>query len=866
MRKILLVITIAVAFASQIFPCAAISVKKIAAPQDTVKSSAASDSSFVAADSVGRKKEELDATVFSSAKDSLIFDVKQKKMFLYNGGEIKYKETNLTAGEIILDFETKDLTARGIEGIDSTGEKKIVQTPELIDAGEKYKGAELAYNFETKQGVISMAENKQGYKTFRGQKVNKVAEDIYFVRDGIFTTCEGNPPVTYFKAKEMKIIKGDKIIAKWIWMYIGGVPLPVPVPFAVFPLDKGRRSGIVVPTYGQDAKRGFYFRGGGYYFALSDYADLTLLGDIYFKGGFGLRSRFRYKKRYDFSGELNLGYSNMSIGSAGDPDYERRKDWEVRWKHSQTFTPNTKLNVNVKFYSSDYLANNSVDYDNLYRQNVISTAKFTHRWDGGSSINLNYYRMQNLKNGDITEKLPELSYNLPIIYPFAVSGSRKKFYEKIGIHYHSRLRNEHTVKEGESKWRAGAQHDVSINASGKIGYFNLTPAITYTEKWYDKYKEIDNVIVEKIDDEGNVTKTDSLVEREVYAFTPVRTFDFRVSASTKFYGIAQINGFGVEAFRHTVNPSVSFVYKPDFSEERFGYYGTYTKADGSVVKYDKFSEGIFGGSGNGEAQRMNFSINNVFEIKTQKDPTDTTSQQKKIKLLNLNFGSSYNFAADSVRLSDLRVSYRTNVGDIISFSGNSTFTFYDQNGSRKINKFLLEAKKGLLRQTASSFSVNLRLTGEKIKALSGSEKENEKRKDDEFFKNDYSSFRDSRDLIQAELDETDFSLPWSLNLTYNYGFSKPTPEPGTSRSSISASFSFNLTKKWKFTMRGNYDFVNEEISAPVFTAYRDLGCWEMFFTWYPLGTYRGFKFNIRLKAPELRDIKLEKSKDIFSGR
>ncbi len=827
-----------------------------------------SDSLKAKADSVSKKQNELDAVVFSSAQDSLIFDVKQKKMYLFNNGKIKFKDTDLSAGEIDVDFETKDLVARGIEGVDSSGNEGIIQTPVLIDKGENYKGAELAYNFKTKQGVITLAENKQGYKTFRGQKVNKVADDIYFVRDGIFTTCEGDPPVTYFQAKEMKIIKGDKIIAKWIWMYIGGVPMPIPVPFAVFPLDKGRRSGIIIPTYGQDARRGFYLRGGGYYFALSDYMDLTLLGDLYFKGGYGLRSRFRYKKRYNYSGELNLGYSNISIGEAGDPDFERRKDWEIRWKHAQTFTPNTKLSVNVKFYSSDYLANNSVDYDNLYRQNVVSSAKFTHTWDGGSSLNLNYYRMQNLKTGDVTEKLPELSYNLPIIYPFAKGVSKKKFYEKIGIHYHSRLRNEHTIKDDITEWRAGAQHDVSINASGKIGYFNLTPAINYTEKWYDKYKTITNYVHETTDEYGNVIKVDSLVEKEVYGFAPVRTFDFRLAASTKFYGIAQINNFGVEAFRHTVNPSVSYVYKPDFSQSQFGYYGSYTKADGSTVLYDKFSDGIFGGSGQGESQRLDFSLNNIFEIKTQKDPTDTTSQQKKIKLLNLNFGSSYNFAADSIKLADLRVSYRTSVGDLLSFSGNSTYTFYDQDGSRKIDKFLLSQKKGLLRQTASSFSVNLRLTGKKIKELSGKKKkaEKEEEQEDDFFKNDYSSFHDSRDLMQAEMDETDFSLPWSLNVTYNYGFSKPTPAPGTERSSINASLSFNLTKKWKFTMRGNYDFINDEVSAPVFTAYRDLGCWEMFFTWYPIGTYRGFKFNIRLKAPELRDIKLEKSRDVFSGR
>ncbi len=806
-----------------------------------------------------KKKDELKAVVYASSRDSLIFDVKSKKMFLYGKGEIKYDKTDLQSGFVELNFNSSQLKAKGIETIDSLGEKLTEETPILSDNGEQYKGSELTYNFKTKQGTISLAENQQGNKTFRGQKVRKVSKDIFFVKDGVFTTCKGNPPVTYFTAKQMKIIQKDKVIAKWIFMWVAGVPIPIPVPFAVFPLDRGRHSGLILPSYGDDATRGFYLRGLGYYFAINDYIDLSLVGDYYFKGGWGARSRLRYKKRYLYNGEVNLGYSRVAVDNPGEPNYTRRTDWNLSVRHSQAFNPTAKLNVNVKYYTSDYLSNNSVNYDKLYQQNVISNATFSKRWENGTSLTLNYYRSQNLKSGDITEKLPGLSLNLPIVYPFRSklsSSGKLKWYEKIGLKYNGTLRNQHSIRNNEEKWKAGMQHSVGINTSTKIGYINFSPSFNYKEKWYNHHTEYNNFSHYSLDADSNLVPIDSIVTSRVKSYDFVRTFNLSFSASTKIYGMANINALGIGAFRHTVMPSVSYTYQPDFSTDKYPYYGEYQKVDGTVVRYDKYSNELFGGVSSNESQSVNFNLNNVYEIKTLKDPRDTTSNSKKIKLLNWSISSRYNFSADSLNLSDMRLSYRTSIGDYLSFSGSSSYTFYDYDGTHRINKFLATENKGLMRITGTSFSVNSRISGEKIKALAASKDTS-----------NIDKINRKRDLLnQFSIDETDNSIPWSLDFTYNYRFSKPTPLPGDVRSSIAAGLSFNLTKGWKFTFRSNYDFVTKEISAPVFTAYRDMGCWEMLFTWHPIGVYRGFRFNIHLKAPELRDIKIEKSKDIFSGR
>lgn len=813
-------------------------------------------------DSLTASDDEVDAVVYASASDSLLFDVKNKKMNIYGNGELKYKQTDLVSGKIIIDFPTNELEAFGVaDTADTTGET-FVETPQLTEEGETYQGSYIKYNFQTQRGYISLAKNEEEGSRYEGQRIKKVSKDVFFIEDGIYTTCGGEDPVTYFTAKKMKVIHKDKIIAEWIFMYIGGVPLPVPLPFAVFPAESGRRSGIIAPSYGRIGNRGWYFRNFGYYLALSDYMDLALTGDYYTRGGWGTRSRFRYAKRYNYSGNINAGYSVITTGEENDPDRTKQIDWNLSVFHNQQFNPSTRLDANLQFQSSTYLENNSVSYDDLLKQDIISNATLNKRWDNGTSLVLNYSRRQNLQSGNIYETLPSASYNVPVFYPFRdkYSTSRdQQWYELIGVNYSGKLTNQRNKIEGDLNIRGGVQHNVSVNASPKVGYFNFTPAVNYTEKWYNKRIEKEVVPEYSVDSLGNVDTTYSVVDKDIKEINFVRTFDFSLSTQTKLYGMFNINNFGVEAIRHTVTPSISYNYRPDFSEDKFGYYGEYVDVNGELVSYDLYQNEVFGGVSSGESQSINFSVGNVFEMKTLKDPTDTTSQQEKIQLLNLTASTGYNFAADKFKLSDLRLNYRTQVGNWLNFSGSSIYSFYIYKDGL-INKFLVSEGRGLFRLTNFNFTISTTLSGEK---LSGEERRSGFGEDEE---SDYAAFNKSDYIALYDEVPSDFSIPWNLSLNYNYNMSKANPDNPTIRSTIGANLSMNLTEKWKLTFRGNYDFDANELTAPQVTIYRDLDCWEMNFTWNPIGTYSGFRFEIRMKAPELRDIKVTKTRDIFTGR
>lgn len=813
-----------------------------------------------------KKNRDVDAVVSASAKDSLIYDVKNKKMYLFGSGELKYKQTDLKSGKIFVDYEKNELEAFGIQDTSDTAKVKIKQVPILAEGKDVYEGSSIRYNFKTQQGFISLAKNKEETSRYEGEKVKKVDKDIYFIENGMFTTCEKDTPHTYFSASEMKVIQRDKIIAKWIFMHIGGVPFPIPVPFAVIPNESGRRSGIILPTYGQELRRGQYFRNFGYFFALSDYFDLALTGDYYTKGGYGLRNRLRYAKRYDFSGTLNAGYSRVIIGEEGDPNRQEQTDWNLSLYHNQQIDPTSRFDANLQFQSSTFFKNNSTNYNDLLSQDIISNATYSKRWDeSGNSLSINYSRTQNLASGNIYESLPNISFSKNITYPFKSEGTEsfrdQKWYEMIAYTYSGQFRNERKKTEGNLKIRGGFQHDLSFSASPKIGYFNVAPRIGYQEKWYNKHVKIENKVVDVIDPQTNqVTQKDSLVVTDIRELKFVRTFDMSVSASTKLYGVMQPNILGIEAFRHTLLPSISYSYKPNFADNTWGYYDSYKKANGEVVYYDKYQNEIFGGAFAGEQQSLNFSLGNVFEIKTMKDPNDTTknTDANKFQLLNLNASIGYNFAADSLKLSDLSLSYRTQIGQLFSFSGSSTFTFYDYEGNFKVNRFLASVGKGLFRLSNFSFSVSTNLMGEGNQESKSIQQKSE---------SDYDAFQ-KKDYITLYDDNgsPDLSIPWNLNLSYNFNLSKITPNQSSTFSNLSADLGFSLTKNWKFTVRGSYDFDRKEIIAPQISIYRDLHCWEMNFSWNPIGTYRGFMFEIRMKAPELQDIKVSKSRGLYSGR
>ena len=812
--------------------------------------------SLLVPDTLTRRTYDVDTVIYTNASDSLIFYVKKKKMNIYGDASILYKQTDLKSANIFVDFESSNIDAEGIPSDTVPGKYK--GTPVLKEGADTYEGFRMKYNFKTKRGFISSAGTESEGAVYTGAKIKKVDEETYFIEDGIYTTCDADTPHYYFYSPEMKVIHKEQIVARWIWLYFGGVPFPLPLPFAVFPIESGRRSGIIPPVFGKDATYGNYFSHFGYFWAISDYMDWNVTADYYTRGSFNINSRYRYAKRYNFTGSLEGNYKVFKIGEPTDENRQVSKDWFVKWNHNQSITPTLRFDANLQFVSgTNYSRRTIYDLNEVLSRDIISNVTLVKSWDeSGNSISVNYSRTQNLDNERVSEILPRLSFNMSQKYPFRGKGSSGdyKWYELIGFTYSGLFQNNRNRTGDDLKIRGGIQHQLSTNASPKIGYFSITPSFSYTERWYNKR-------IEKEFAGLTVNGNDSIVTKDINEINMVRTFRTGISASTKFYGIVQPGIFGISAVRHTVNPSISYSYTPDFSEPFWGYYGTYVNSQGNEVKYNKFEREIFGGPGSGETQNISFRVSNIFEMKTAANPADTTSKEEKIQLLNLDASLSYNFAADSLKFSPLSLGFRTQVGNWLTFNGNSSYSLYDVNETgQSIDQFLIDRGKGLLRLTNFSFSISTSLSGEKLKS-SEPETQTTLGSEDEF------------QLGQAErvykgiydTKEPDFTIPWDITLNYNYTLNKSNPSAVTTYSNISSSLNFNLTPNWKFSFSGSYDFDRKEFAAPQIRVSRDLHCWIMNFTWNPIGTYRGYTLEIRVKAPQLQDLKITKRDRFYSG-
>jgi lipopolysaccharide assembly outer membrane protein LptD (OstA) len=813
----------------------------------------------------------VDTVVNYSARDSIVYSMRTRFMDLYGKTDLQYQTLSLKAEQTSVNWNTMTLTAHGIPDTSDKKGKKTIGSPIMKDGGETYNGSHISYNFQTKKGKINVAQTKMDNGYYHGIDIKKDGPDVLYVADGRFTTCDEEDPHYYFFSPKMKVLVHDKVIAEPVYFYVADVPLFV-LPFGVFPSHGGRSSGLIAPAYGEDNRRGKFLSHFGYYWAASECWDVATAFDWYTRGGWLNRSNVRYNLRYDFNGSLTTNFTNLTTGDPADPTYQSEKAYNVVWRHHQDINPSTQFDANFTFTTGKFYQQFSNNLDDVLRQNIVSTATLTKTWEESNSrLSIYAYRDQNLTSGAISEQLPSISFTQGQIFPFKPKSKSRglstetsaelPWYDLISLSYSGQGSNTH-VREiltpnsiapdstvTIDKYHYGINHSIVVNMAPKLGYFTLTPSINYNEKWYPKHTEYDTL--------GNA--------HEVSGFRAVRTYNLGLAASTKFFGLFQPGIFGITGFRHTVTPTLAYTFQPDFSTPGYGYYGTYTNVNDTthrINKYSLFANEVYGGAPSGRSQSLSMNVGNVFEMKYA--TSDTANKEEKLQLLNLNASLSYNFAADSLRFSPITLSYRTELGKFLSVSATTTHNLYvfDENAGTRVNRFLLSDRGKIADLTSVSFGLTTSLSGQKKqpKTDQSTPASVQGEQDKLSAGNLPMSTNTPRRLNQGIYDqeEADFSIPWNISLSYSFSQFQNDPRQKSRSSALSSQLSFNLTDKWQISTGAYYDFVRDEFSAPSVSVTRDLHCWTMNFTWRPTGIAQGFLLELKVKAPELQDLKITK--------
>ena len=826
-----------------------------------------------------KKKPLLLSKVRYTAKDCVRINRKENKLILYNEAELYYQDIELRAGIIILDYNTNEVNAGRIE-IDSV----LVQYPFFKQANNEINPDSIRFNFDTQKALIWNSKSGQNGMDIFAALTKKQNDSVYFIKDARVSTAgklvggddEGGIDY-YFKVRKGKIIPGGKIISGLTNMFIADVPTPVGIPFAYFPSSQTQESGFIIPSIGESNLRGYYIQNGGYYLALSDYFDFTLIADYYTNGSYGFRGDTQYNRRYKYRGKFSFRYENLINEARGLPEYSKSTVFNVQWNHSKDAksSPNSTFSASVNFGSSDYYRQsvNQLNSPNFLNNNLSSSISYSKTFPAKPRVNvsINTAMSQNSQSKSVNLTLPTLQATMERIYPFAPKvGAKKGFFQNINFQYSGRGENRIITTEEAlfspsmfDNAKTGMKHSIPLSTNFKIiKYLSVSTSVNFEEVWTqntirfnDFNKETQQVVIDTINNIG--------------AF---RQYSLSASLGTTIYGTVN---FGedkkIQSIRHTLRPSISYTNRPSFEQ----YYDTYiVDADGNTAEYTRYQNSLFGVPGKSLSNSMGISLGNNFEAKVR-DKDSTASGPKKVVLLNnLNITTSHNFAADSFRWSPLRMSTGFSLfKGQMSVNTGGTFDPYalDEKNVR-INTYNITNGGGLLRLTSANVNMNysfsstqLGRSGDKNKRAEEESASSGGREDDLFGKAE--DFTDRR-ITDTENTEPPpkypsyrAKIPWDLKLAYSLTYNNSRNQREFSNNSLMFSGNIELTPMWKVGLSSGYDFKGEGFTYTQLRFNRDLKSWRLNFSWVPFSDRASWNFFIGIKSGLLSDIKYEKQSE-----
>ncbi|MET0391893.1 MAG: putative LPS assembly protein LptD [Chitinophagaceae bacterium] len=805
------------------------------------------------------------------AQDSAVIMIRSKKIYLYGKTKTDYQDVTLTAPLVEINQQTQILTAYNKR--DSSG--SVVSEAQFTQGEQGFTSDTIRYNFKTRRGLTINAITQSGETFVHGGIIKKIDDNVTFVKDALFTTCNLDEPHFAFRANKLKMINKKLAISGPTHPEFEGVPVPVYLPFGFFPLNQGRHSGLLPPQFATNDQFGLGLEGLGYYKVINDYWDAKFYGNVYSYGGWSANINPTYRKRYRYSGSFNFGLQKTKRNFKGDPDYYSNNSYTLNWTHSvdARARPGVTFSAYVNASSTSYNKNVPNNPNLNFQNQLASSITYSKTWiDKPFNLTVSANHNQNNQTGIVNLSLPDVGFTVNTIYPFQKKdfAGTKKWYEQLGIAYNGSFRNQVSFYDSAFKLRQlidtlqwGAQHSIPITLSLPPilgGAVVVSPSISYSQVWLaQKFRRTWNPV------EG---KLDTAITKGIFIDQQA---SFSLSFNTALFGLYRFRGKRLQAIRHVIRPSLGLSYRPDLSKKHF--YDVQVDATGYMARFSEFQGGLFGGYGEGRSGGLTFQLDNNLEMKVRSKSDTSENGIKKIRLVDgYGFTTAYNFLGDSMKLAPVQFYFRTNLLDKINLNANATMSPYQVDArGRDINKYAWEGgkfKPG--RITSGSISLS---TTFKSKAKD-EEKEKEKQKELDQQLNDPTLAADRQRLLdymrQNPAEFVDFNIPWQVSLSYSLYFSEQfKPDySGFERvisSNVNFNGSFNLAPKWNFSVNGYYDFDTKKLQTFTMAISRDMHCWQMSINVTPIGLYRFFNFTISPKSGLLQDLRINRTRSFFSG-
>lgn len=810
-------------------------------------------------------------------------------MTLLNQAVVTYGDIKIEAGKIVIDNKTGNIEAYGIPE-DSTG--VYSQKPVFTQGTNVIKPDSIVANRFSKKVLTYNATTLQGEFNVIADVTKRVNDSVIFMRNARFTTSKDpENPDYYFKANRIKFVPGKKIVTGVVQMFIADVPTPIGLPFSFFPMTTERKSGIIIPSFGNNNNQGYFLQNGGYYFAINDYVDLTVLGDYFTNGSYGARIESNYRLRYKYSGSLRFLYENQLQSERGFSNFQQTSRYNINWQHAQDAksNPTSRFSASVNLGSSQFYVQsfNLVNQGAVLNNSFNSSISYNKTFTGEPQVNItaSATHNQNTNTNVVNMSLPNLQGNVSRVFPFAPKeGVRKGIIHNVNLQYSMRSENRIATTDADFLTAKmfdnavfGVRHSIPIATNFKIAkYFNVGVNANYDESWViETYKQtlVDN------GSGGFTTRRDS-----IKGFDAFRTYNYGANIGTTVYGSWQSKDKNakLQAIRHIIRPSISYSANPSFEQ----YYDRLLDERGLDVLpeerfYSRFEGSLYGAPGRTFASSVGFNIQNNVEAKVR-DRDSTKTDLKKIAILkSLNFATSYNIAGDSLNWSPVQMSGVIPLTSKVDLNFDANFDPYAlDNNNVRINTFNINNGGSLFRLTRAGARVGFRLSDKDFIKEDDTAKKSDKEKvtntnfknggrDDDLFGAavDYAAGANVDPNKPAQEQEVDvskdryrFKIPWNLNISYTMTYENAQRQNSLNRQSLMISGDLELSPRWSIGGNTGYDFADSGISFTTLRFERDLESWRMSFNWTPIGPRDAWFFFIGIKSGALSDIKWDQRK------
>lgn len=812
------------------------------------------------------------------ATDSLIFDFRTDRVAtLFGSAKVTHQSGKLESGKVTLNLDSSIVSAN------TQTPQDTLSQPVLSRQGEPpIRSNKIAFNYQTEKGRFEVARVKIDEGKITGTKIKNTSPHVFFIEDAIYSTCTLDHPHYYLKADRAKVIRKnnkEQIFFKNARLYILDIPYPIVFPFGYLPGNLSRRqSGILEPTYvfQNTSTRGLGLRNLGWFQYFNDYLTAEASVDIFTSGTFFLDTRTNYRKRGSYNGNITLGYSKERGLEPTDPNFSINTQRRLGIRHNQEFSPYSSLSADINLRTQDYFQRNSFDIDE--RAETTSRSNINYRYQHPENLydfSASIQQSQNFQTNLVSLTGPELNFSLKRFAPFQndnASTENAPWYENLSLKYRNSFQSNFTFDpiRGDSAsvnwfeaifnpseyreatgnfdhYQYGFQQDADISVSNLLSsqYLNLSASGSYSEFWFPTTTR------RSFNPDSNRTELE-----QVRGFTTAREFNTSLNFSTTFYGISNAKIGNIEGFRHTVRPNISFSYRPDFGSDFFGYFrDVQVDSTGRTRQFSIFENQVFNGPRAGEQQAINFSINNAFEAKQVKRDSTGEKSERTLRIIDqLSLNSSYNFAADSLKLANLNASLTSSVVSGINLRASASFNFYERDAEGiLVDDFLLTESNRIAELLNFRFTASTSFSGGRGQGLQVDR--------NPYFPARYDPYNQS---IFNEMDPyfntrpvQRLQSPWSVSINFSYSW-RLNPNPladNIKTATIDAqNIQFQLTPKWSFSTRLGYDFIQKDLATSQFSLNRDLHEWTLSFQMNPFGDFQYYSFRLSVNSSQIQGI------------